>query len=114
MSQDRADTVRISIKEVTGQNIWVSADDGQSVFEAVAAPLRAGDSVCVSFAGGEHVITSFLNFAIGQLYAGSIPWNELDARLSFEDLGDGDRDKIDMVVLNAKRYFQQRNQQPSL
>lgn len=108
------DPVRISIEEVTGQTIWVSHDDGQAVFEAVASQLRSGQRVSLSFAGRAQVTTAFLNVAIGQLYSGSIPWNELDARLSFEDLGDGDRDKIDMVVLNAKRYFQQRSQQPSL
>ena len=106
--------VRISIEEATCQTIWVSSDDGQAVFEAVAGQLRAGHLVSLSFAGRAQVITAFLNVAIGQLYSGSIPWNELDARLSFEDLGDGDREKIDMVILNAKRYFQQRSQQQSL
>jgi len=114
MTHISPDPVRISIEVVTGQTIWVSSDDGQTVFEAVASQLRAGRRVSVSFAGREQVITAFLNVAIGQLYAGSIPWSELDARLSFEDLGDGDRDKINMVIVNAKRYFQQRSQQQSL
>lgn len=114
MTYSTSAPVRISIREIAGTPIWVSSEDGQAVFEAIAAPLRSKQSVSVSFAGREHVITAFLNVAIGQLYAGSIPWNELDARLLFEDLGDGDREKLDMVILNAKRFFQQRSQQQSL
>jgi hypothetical protein len=111
---ETAAPIKVSIKEVVGGSIWVSNDDGQKVFSALADPLRAGKRVTVSFAGREHVITAFLNVAIGQLYAGSIPWHELEARLSFEDLAEGDRDKINMVALNAKRFFQQRSQSQSL
>ncbi len=109
-----ADPIKLSIKEVVGGSIWVSSEDGQKVFAALADPLRAGERVSVSFAGREQVITAFLNVAIGQLYAGSIPWHEIEARLSFEDLAEGDRDKINMVAQNAKRFFQQRNQSQSL
>jgi hypothetical protein len=109
-----ADPIKVSIHEVVGGSVWVSSEDGQKVFAELSAPLLAGERVAASFAGREHVITAFLNVAIGQLYAGSIPWHELEARLSFEDLGEGDRGKIDMVVLNAKRFFQQRSQSQSL
>lgn len=106
--------IKISVKEVVGGSIWVSKDDGQKVFSAIADPLRAGERVAVSFIGREHVITAFLNVAIGQLYAGSIPWHELEARLTFEDVSEDDRGKINMVALNAKRFFQQRSQSKSL
>lgn len=114
MTQIATDPVRISIHEIIGTPLWVSSNDGQAVFEALAEPLRAGRRVTVSFAGREHVITAFLNVAIGQLYAGSIPWEELDTRLSFDDLADGDLEKIYMVIVNAKRYFQQRKQKQTL
>jgi hypothetical protein len=109
-----ADPIKVSVREIVGGSLWVSSEDGQKVFAALSEPLLAGGSVAVSFGGREHVITAFLNVAVGQLYAGAIPWYELDSRLSFEDLGDGDRAKIDMVVLNAKRFFQQRSQSQSL
>lgn len=109
-----ADPIKVSIQEVVGGSVWVSSEDGQKVFAALSAPLLAGECVAASFAGREHVITAFLNVAVGQLYAGAIPWHELEERLSFEDFGPDDRAKIDMVVLNAKRFFQQRSQSQSL
>lgn len=110
MTKSAIDLVEVSILEVVGGPIWVSAPDGQRVFDAISAPLNAGSKVSVSFSGREHVITAFLNVALGQLYSGAFAWTDLDARLSFADLGDGDLDKIEMVLLNAKRFFQQRNQ----
>jgi hypothetical protein len=109
-----AEPTRLSIRDILDANVWVSSEDGQKVFDAISARLIAGERVSVSFSGREQVITAFLNVAIGQLYAGSIPWNELEARLAFEDLGDGDREKVNMVAHNAKRFFQQRNQSQGL
>jgi hypothetical protein len=114
MTKSANDPVEVSILGVVGGPIWVSAPDGQKVFDAISTPLRAGSKVSVSFSGRKQVITAFLNVAVGQLYSGKFSWTDIDARLSFADLGDGDLAKIEMVVLNAKRFFQQRNQAPGL
>lgn len=104
----------VSIAEVLGQGICVSQADGQKLFEQVHGILQDGGRVRLSFNGVEHVITAFLNVSIGQLYAGAFTWPDLEARLEYVDLRDGDREKIDMVVLNAKRYFQQKSQARTL
>jgi hypothetical protein len=114
MQKSANDPITLSIEEIVGGPIWVSGSDGQKVFDAISAPLHAGNRVSVSFARREHVITAFLNVAVGQLYSGAFDWADLEARLAFADLGDGDLAKLEMVVLNAKRFFQQRNQAPSL
>lgn len=109
-----SDKITISIKDVVEGPIWVSANDGQKVFSAISDALQDGYKVELSFVGREHVITAFLNVAVGQLYSGKYAWSDLETRLSFSGLADGDADKLDMVIVNAKRYFQQRNQTPSL
>jgi hypothetical protein len=109
-----AEPARLSIRDILGSGTWVSSSDGQKVFDAAIAHLLEGRALQVSFRGREHVITAFLNVAIGQLYAGRVDWNDLDERLAFTDLDAGDREKVDMVIDNAKRYFVARAQRQSL
>ncbi|MCS4089743.1 STAS-like domain-containing protein [Rhizobium sp. BK176] len=108
------DPIEVSILDIVGGPIWVSTADGQKVFDAISSALHAGNRVCVSFAGREQVITAFLNVAVGQLYSGAFNWADLGSRLTFVDFGDGDLGKLEMVTLNAKRFFQQRQQAQSL
>jgi hypothetical protein len=114
MNHALRDELRISPKKIIGETVWVSSEDGMAVFKEIAKALDDEYRVTVSFAGCEHVITAFLNVAIGQLYSGKFPWTELDARMAYDDLGNGHREMIDLVVLNAKRYFQARSQTQSL
>jgi hypothetical protein len=99
---------QLSMIEFAGTPILVSMADGMKVFEPLSAALLAGEKVALSFKGREHVITAFLNVVIGQLYAGRIPEESLANNLIYVDLGDGDQEKIDMVVENSKRYFADR------
>lgn len=99
---------QISILEITGTPIWVSMINGQKVFEQISTALLKGDKVALSFKGRERVVTAFLNVVIGQLYAGRLSSETLARDLSYIDLGDGDQEKIDLVIENAKRYFAQR------
>ncbi len=96
---------QISMLEIAGTPFWLSAPDGQKVFNEISTALIAGEKVELSFKGRERVITAFLNVVIGQLYAGRIPEETLANNLTYVDLGDGDQENIDMVVENAKRYF---------
>lgn len=99
---------QISILETTGTPIWVSMIHGQKVFEQISTALLKGDTVALSFKGRERVITAFLNVVIGQLYTGRLSSETLAKNLSYIDLGDGDQEKIDLVIENAKRYYSQR------
>lgn len=98
----------LSIAAITNSAIWVASADGQKVFDQLFEALAADEKVELSFAGRERVITAFLNVAIGQLYAGRIPESLVENNLKFIDLGDGDQEKIDLVVSNAKRFFAER------
>lgn len=103
---------RISILEIAGTPFWLSAPVGQKVFDEISTALIAGETIELSFRGREQVITAFLNVVVGQLYAGRIPEETLANNLTYVDLGDGDQEKIDMVVENAKRYFAARKLGP--
>lgn len=102
----------IVMAEVAKTPILVSAPHGQKVFDLVSSALLEGETVALSFKGRERVITAFLNVVIGQLYAGRIPKETLASNLTYVDLCDGDQEKIDLVVENAKSYFASRQSGP--
>lgn len=100
---------KISIADVVGTDIWVSVDDGQRVFEVLAAALRAGGPVELSFRGREQVITAFLNSAVGQIYGHPDLVEAARNGLEVVDADGGDMAKLKLVVDNAKAYFAERN-----
>lgn len=100
--------VKLKIFDIVGSPVWVSTEDGQKVFQEVAAALSAGDKVELSFANRENLITAFLNAAIGQLYGGTYEESFLKENLTFSDTAEDDRAMLERVVQNAKRYFANR------
>ena len=85
-------------------NFCVATDDGEIIFNQIKTALAAGKSVEVSFAGVESLSTAFLNSAIGDLVGVFSP-DDLNARLKIEDMSDDDRDTLNRVIANAKRYY---------
>ncbi len=102
--------VVLKIYEIVGGPVWVSTDDGQKVYEKIAASFKAGRPVELSFANRGNLITAFLNAAVGQLYGGQFTDEFLLNNLSFVDISKEDRDMLDRAIENAKRYFANRPQ----
>ena len=76
--------------------ICVDPEDGGRLCSEIHALLDSGDSVCLDFCGVSTVTSSFLNTAIGCLYAGYQP-NELAARLSYTGLDPTDEAILRLV-----------------
>lgn len=96
-------TVHILIAAQCG-NFCVAADDGENLFDHIKSALNEGQKVALSFAGVESLSTAFLNSAIGQLL-GEISSEELNARLSIEQIHPDDMLMLRRVIANAKRYY---------
>ncbi len=99
------DCATLSISEIIQGPVWVSAEDGQKVYDEMTAALNAGRVVRLSFAGCEIMITAFLNVVIGQLYGGDYTDDFLTEHLICTDITEDDRVMLDRVIANAKRYF---------
>jgi hypothetical protein len=102
-----AEPITIRILDVTGNNLAVSAEDGQMVHDKVAVVLREGRGVRLSFQGIDTVISAFLNAAIGQLY-GEFSEETIRELLKIEEMAPEDLVLLKRVVDNAKRYFANR------
>ena len=96
--------IRISIFEVVGSPLCVAANDGQKVYDRLAAALKADRYVALSFHNVTALTAAFLNASIGQLYG---TFNEKHIRdlLKVEDVEQNDLALLKRVVDNAKLYF---------
>jgi len=94
----------LSILEVVGSPLCVASDDGQKVHDRIAAAMKEGQGVTVSFLNVSSLTSAFLNAAIGQLY-GSFSENEIRSKLKVADLEPDDRELLKRVVDTAKEYF---------
>ena len=102
----------LSIFEIAGGPSCVASDDGQKVYDRIAAALKEGRSVTVSFADVMSLTPTFLNAAIGQLY-GSFTEKQIRSMLKVQDAQPNDLALLKRVVETAKQYFRnpQRFQQ---
>jgi iron uptake system EfeUOB component EfeO/EfeM len=98
------DTIRVSVYDIVGSPLCVSAEDGQKVYEKIAPLLEAGKKVALSFDKVETLISAFLNAAVGQLY-GKFTEEQVRALLEVEDMDQEDMSLLKRVVDNAKVYF---------
>lgn len=98
------DKITIKVYEVVGSSACVSADDGQMVYEQIAAAMRSGRNVELSFLNVSSLTSAFLNPAIGQLYD-QFSDDQIREHLSVTEMENDDRALLKRVVETAKRYF---------
>jgi hypothetical protein len=96
--------IQISMFETVGSPFCVASGDGQKVYERLAAALKAGGNVVLSFHNVTALTSAFLNTAIGQLY-GSFNEEQIRSLLKVEDVEADDLALLKRVVDNAKLYF---------
>lgn len=96
--------VTISIFEVVGSPLCVASNDGQKVYERLAAALKEGRSVTLSFHNVSTLTSAFLNAAVGQLY-GEFGEEQIRALLKVQDMPPDDMSLLKRVVETAKQYF---------
>ena len=99
-----AEQITIKMFEVVGSELCVASEDGQNVYEQVAAAFRKGRRVQLSFLNVESLTSAFLNAAVGQLY-GQFSEEQIRAGLQVSDMAPEDLALLKRVVDTAKEYF---------
>jgi len=94
----------LSIFSVVGSPLCVASNDGQKVYERLAAALKEGRSVILSFHNISTLTSAFLNAAVGQLY-GEFSEEQIRALLKVQDMQPDDLALLKRVVETAKLYF---------
>lgn len=96
--------VELSVYEIVGSPLCVASEDGQKVYDRIAAAIRETRLVSLSFRNISSLTSAFLNAAIGQLY-GSFGEDEIRSNLRVQDMEPDDRLLLKRVVDTAKEYF---------
>jgi hypothetical protein len=96
--------VTLSIFEIVEGPLCVASDDGQKVYGRIAAGLKEGSNITVSFLKVSHLTAAFLNSAIGQLY-GTFSEDQIRSQLKVKDMQTDDLVHLKRVVDTAKQYF---------
>jgi hypothetical protein len=97
-------TTALSIFEIVGSPLCVASSDGQKVHDRLAAALKEGRSIMLSFHNISTLTSAFLNAAIGQLY-GAFSEEQIRALLKVQDMQADDLALLKRVVETAKQYF---------
>ncbi|MCJ7482779.1 MAG: STAS-like domain-containing protein [Thermodesulfovibrionales bacterium] len=96
--------LELSIFKIVGSPLCVASGDGQKVYDRLAAALKEGWSVMLSFHNIATLTSAFLNAAIGQLY-GQFNENQIRSLLKVQDIQPDDLALLKRVVETAKQYF---------
>ncbi len=100
------DTQQIKIVLIVGNNICVTAEDGEKIYKAILQALQQGKNVQISFKGVEDITSLFLSAAIGQLYdTKGLSEQEIRERLTVVDATNQDLETLVRTVERAKEYF---------
>lgn len=99
-----SEPILVRVFEVVGSGLCVASDDGQKVHDQIAAALRQGHTVRLSFRNVESLTSAFLNAAVGQLY-GEFSEDQIKAGLSVSNMEPDDLALLRRVVETAKQYF---------
>lgn len=97
----------ISVFGVVGSPLCVASNDGQKVYDRLAAALKAERRVVLSFHNVSTMTSAFLNSAVGQLYE-AFSEEQIRALLKVEDMEPDDLELLKRVIDTAKLYFQDR------
>jgi translation initiation factor 2 alpha subunit (eIF-2alpha) len=97
-------SIAIKVFEVVGSKLCVASSDGQKVHDQIAAALKAGKHVSLSFSNVESLTSAFLNAAIGQLY-GDFSEQKIRGSVSVSEMSADDVELVKRVVEAAKQYF---------
>lgn len=97
-------SITINVLEVVGSPLCVASDDGQRLYDRIAAALKQETSITLSFRNITSLTSAFLNAAIGQLY-GTFSETLIRAKLKVSDMQPDDLALLKRVVDTAKDYF---------
>ena len=99
-------TVKIRVCDLVGGSSCLDPQLGNRVCAAVIAQIKRGEGVELLFERTTHVTIAFLNIAIGKLYDPSaVDPHDVDMLLSYPDADAYLQDKIHIVVMAAKRFY---------
>ena len=98
-------SITLSVSKIVGNPLCVASDDGQKVYDRIAAGLKEGTNITVSFLKVSSLTAAFLNAAIGQLF-GRFKEDQIGSQLKVKDMQPEDLALLKRVIDTATQYFE--------
>jgi hypothetical protein len=97
------DSIVIQVVKMCGPHC-VGIEEGASLFKQIFPILESGKKVCLDFKEVLTITSSFLNASIGKL-VGQLENGTFEDRVKWDNLDEGDKQLIRLVISNAKEHF---------
>ena len=96
--------IKIRVREVVGDEMCVSSNDGNKLYNRISPLLKEGHRVTLSFLNTKTKATAFFNAGFSPLY-GEYSQDLLNSMLIIEDLDKRDEIRLKRVIDNALSYY---------
>lgn len=96
--------VTIIVTEVIGDTLCIACEDGQKVYEQIAAAFKEGKCVTIDFKNVEETVPACMDTMIGQLYE-HFPEEQIEASLSIVNANSDAADDIRNAIYWTKEYL---------
>lgn len=98
--------IKLNVKDIIGNTIAMSTDDGKKLFNELYKNIKDSKKVELSFDGIDMLISHFLNEAVGKLYEKFKDWEVLDQVIIYKNIDKDDLELLnDKVIPTAKNHF---------
>lgn len=106
-------TVYINVAQQIGEPSALTQEQGNIIFEKIESAINNDQQIRLDFSQVESMISPFLNNAIGQLY-GKYNSEQISKYLIIENFPDEKKSTLNIVIANAKRYYQNKTEYNSI
>lgn len=95
---------KIALHELVRGDAAISTEDGAQLYERIVSALERNHEIEIDFDGINLIVTSFLNASFGKLIK-SWERSTLDQKIHFANLKNEDKELIELVLVQAEKYF---------
>lgn len=106
-------TIYINVAQQIGDPSALTQEQGNIIFKQIESAINNNQMIHLDFSQIESMISPFLNNAIGQLY-GKYTSDQIAEHLVIENFPDEKKNTLNIVIANAKRYYQNKNEYNSI
>lgn len=105
--------IYINVAQQIGEPSALTQEQGNIIFKQIESAINNDQQIRLDFSQIESMISPFLNNAIGQLY-GKYNSEQISKYLIIENFPDEKKSTLNIVIANAKRYYQNKTEYNSI
>lgn len=101
-------TIYVDVAKLIGSPSALTQEQGNIIYNKIESAINNDQKIRLDFSQVESMISPFLNNAIGQLY-GKYTGEQISNYLVIENFPDEKKNTLNIVIANAKRYYENKS-----